>query len=186
MSPDYPMTERRALHPDDLAALHALYGPVPGQLATSIVVEVRQHLGTTGDFLPGEFVGQVKEYSFGCPRVDGTQPGILLFQARHVSVDQNVLTVNGAAIAGDIPRTADNETWAGQVMLIRPGVLRPVNNILRIESRNSSGGAGGEIDDFVIDNVSVFYQTITPGLVPPIVSGPVESPVNLTSDSLRR
>jgi hypothetical protein len=84
-----------------------------------------------------------------------------------------VLTVNGVAVAGDIPRTAGDEAWAGQAMLIGAGVLKPVNNILKIEARNSSGGTGGDIDDFVIDNVSVFYHTITPGLVLPIVSGPI-------------
>ncbi len=173
MWPEYARTERRVLHTDDIAALNALYGPAPGHLASTIVFEVRQHFGDDGNSLPGEYVGPSKEFSFGCPRVDGTQPGILLFQASHVSNDRNVLTVNGVAVAGDLPRTAGDEAWAGQVMLIRSGVLKPVNNILRIESRNSSGGTSGDIDDFVIDNVSVFYQTITPGLVFPIGSGPV-------------
>jgi hypothetical protein len=175
MCAEYAMTERRALHADDLAAVNALYGPVPGHLATAIVLEVRQHFGNEGSSLPGEFVGRSKEFAFACPRVDGTQPGILLFQARHVSVDRNVLTVNGVPVAGGIPRTAGDDAWAGQVMLIRTGVLRPVNNVLRVESHNSGGGTGGDVDDFVIDNISVFYRTITPGLVTPVVSGPVIS-----------
>jgi hypothetical protein len=168
MWPDYPQTERRMLHADDVAALNALYGLSPGRLATSIVFEVRQHFGNEANSLPGEFVGRTKEFSFGCPRVDGTGPAILLFQASDVSNERNLLTINGQAVAGDVPRTAGSAAWAGQVLLIRPGVLKPARNILKVESRNSSGTTGGDIDDFVLDNVTVLYHTIACGLGPPI------------------
>lgn len=160
MWPDYPRTERRVLHADDIAGLDALYGHPPARLATSIVFETRQHFGDEPNHLPGEFVGQVKEFRFACPRVDVTRPGVLLFQANDVSNERNQLAINGHALAGDVPRTAGGAAWAGQVLLIRPGVLRPAGNILKIESRNSSGTTSGDIDDFVIDNVIVLYETL--------------------------
>lgn len=158
MWPDYPRIERRVLHADDLAALDALYSPPPAQLATSIVLEVRQHFGNEPGSLPGEFVGRSKTFAFACPRVDAARPGILLFQASDVSHDRNLLTINGHAVAGDVPRTAGGAAWAGQLLLIPPGVLRPADNTLHIESRNSSGTTSGDIDDFVIDNVTVLYH----------------------------
>ena len=33
-------------------------------------------------------------------------------------------------------------------------------NVLRVEARNTSGGTGGDIDDFIIDNVVVQYKTL--------------------------
>ena len=51
--------------------------------------------------------------------------------------------------------------WNGNVMLVRPNVLREMNT-LHLGARaddGSLGGLDGEIDDFVIDNVVIFYKT---------------------------
>ena len=38
--------------------------------------------------------------------------------------------------------------------------LRATGNVLHVESRNTSGGADGNIDDFMIDNVVIQYKTM--------------------------
>jgi hypothetical protein len=157
--------ERRVLQADDLAALDALYGTTPGRLASTVIIQVRQHFGNEPDSLPGAFEGTAKEYQFDVPRLDVRQPAYLLFQARAVSSEQNVLTINGKPIPGGVPYTSGEEGWAAQVMLISPDVLTPARNILRVESRDAAGGTGGDIDDFIIDNAVVLYSTIRPGLV---------------------
>jgi len=164
MQPEYDLsTEHRVLHSDDLAALDALYGTSPGRLASTVIIQVRQHFGNEPDSLPGAWVGTAKEYEFDVPRCDVRQPAYLLFQARAVSSELDVLTINGQPVPGGVPYTSGEEGWAAQVLLISPNVLTPVRNILRVESRDAAGGTGGDIDDFIIDNAVVLYLTISPG-----------------------
>ena len=69
--------------------------------------------------------------------------------------------INGQTVFGDLPTTADDrDAWAGQVLLVSPNVLRATGNVLHVESRTDSGSTSGDIDDFVIDNVVVFYKTV--------------------------
>ncbi len=43
-------------------------------------------------------------------------------------------------------------------MLVRAGVLRE-SNVLRLGARDSRGSLLGDVDDFVIDNVVIFFKT---------------------------
>jgi hypothetical protein len=160
--------QKRTLHADDRAGLQALYGELPGRLATAVVTPTRKHLGNNSIQLPGDFVGRAEEFEFSCPLLDQSQTAVLFYQARHVSHDENLLFINGIKVAGGFLRTAGNDTWAGQVVLINPGVLKlttnKTTNTLRAESRNEDGGTDGNPDDFVIDNVVIMYPTITPGM----------------------
>jgi hypothetical protein len=166
MQPEYDeYHERRALRPDDLAALDELYGTSPSPLATTVVIQVRQHFGNEQQSLPGAWVGRANEYQFDVPRIDVRKPAYLMFQARAVSAEQNLLTINDHPIPGGVPRTSREDGWAAQVMLISPGFLTPARNILRIESRDAGGDTDGDIDDFIIDNAIVLYSTIRAGVV---------------------
>jgi hypothetical protein len=50
--------------------------------------------------------------------------------------------------------------WAGHVLTIRPGVLRAGENLLRIDAGRIEQGMGhGDLDDFVVDNVVLLYET---------------------------
>jgi hypothetical protein len=134
--------------------------PLRSPMNYTVIANVRQHFGNESDFLPGVFVGQRKDFSFDCPSVNQSEVAVLMFQSLHVSHARNVFQINGEAVFGDLPTTADDtEAWAGQVLLVSPNVLRRTGNVLHVESRTDSGGTSGDIDDFVVDNVVLFYKT---------------------------
>jgi len=143
----------------------------------SIIVNVRNQFGNE-DLNIGAFAGGEKEFSFGCPDVDASQPAVLLFQGQQVGREQT-LEINGSAISGGIPLgpvssgftsqggsdLSDQHThafaglsygWSGYVMLVGPNVLTNSNNVMRVASRGET--------EFVIDNVVLLYKTRSGGL----------------------
>jgi hypothetical protein len=144
--------------------------PIMGSDFT-VIVNVRQLFGGFDhDFLlnnvePGlSSVGPTKDFRFNCPNVDPGSAAVLMFQTRDVDHNSNIIQINPATaeqptVSGGIPVSPSRDTWNGNIMLIRAGVLRETNNELHIESRNSSGGGGGDIDAFIIDNVVVLFKT---------------------------
>jgi hypothetical protein len=135
--------------------------PIRSPMNYTVIATVRQHFGDEPDYLPGAFVGQQKNFSFDCPSIDRSQVAVLMFQSLHVSHTSNVFEINGETVSGALPTNSDDrDAWAGQVLLVRSNVLRTAGNVLHVESRTDSGGTSGDIDDFVIDNVVVFYKTV--------------------------
>jgi hypothetical protein len=104
-------------------------------------------------------VGTSKDYIFSCPNVNSSEAAVLMFQSRAVHSAKNIITINEKPIFGGIPVSPNEDAWNGNVMLIGANILRPSGNVLHIESRNTSGGTGGNIDDFILDNVVVMYKT---------------------------
>jgi hypothetical protein len=135
----------------------------------TVILSVRQHFGDEASYLtdvePGlPFVGAARDFRFDCPRIEPEADAVLMFQTRDVDTNRNIIEINPATaqqptVFGGIPVSPSKDTWNGNTMVIRPGVLREINNVLHIEARNSSGGTGGDIDDFIIDNVVVLYKT---------------------------
>jgi IgA Peptidase M64 len=125
----------------------------------TVISGIRQHFGDEEDSLPGVFVGESKDYTFDCLGVDPTQHAVLMLQTQHVG-SGNIFTINNETVFGGLPRTTDDkEAWSAQVLLIAPNTLHSRDNVLHVESRTDSGGTSGDIDDFVIDNVVLFYKT---------------------------
>ena len=126
----------------------------------------RQHFGNEpGSFNDIEpavpFVGPAKDFVFDCPKVDPNDTALLLFQSRDVSHARNAFQVNGIQVFGGLPVSPSRDTWNGNVLLVeRHHGLRATGNVLHVESRNTSGGADGNIDDFMIDNVVIQYKTM--------------------------
>jgi hypothetical protein len=126
----------------------------------------RQHFGNEpGSFNDIEpavpFVGPAKDFVFDCPKVDPNDTALLLFQSRDVSHARNVFQANGIQVFGGLPVSPSRDTWNGNVLLVeRHHGLRATGNVLHVESRNTSGGADGNIDDFMIDNVVIQYKTM--------------------------
>lgn len=134
---------------------------IPGRkrMNYTVITSVRNHFGNERDFLPGVFVGREKDFTFDCLGIDPAQHAVLMLQSLHVG-GGNVFTINGETVFGGLPQTTDNkEAWSAQVLLIAPNTLRSRDNVLHVESRTDSGSASGDIDDFVIDNVVLFYKT---------------------------
>jgi hypothetical protein len=130
----------------------------------STVIAVRQGFGDEPALLKSmepnvPFVGPTKDFAFACPNVNPSETAVVMFQSRDVDHNRNIFTINGSNVSGGIPVSPNKDTWNGNVMLIGAGVLRASGNELHVEARNASGGGGGDIDDFILDNVVVMYKT---------------------------
>jgi hypothetical protein len=149
----------------------------------TIILSQRQHFGdqprTFDDVEPDvKFVGPTKDFPFSCPNVNPNETAVLMFQTREISISQrNVFRVNGFDVfgahpakgnlpaSGGLPASPSKNEWNGNVMLLeaehmKPNQrLKPTGNILHIEARNDNGGGGGNIDDFIIDNVVIMYKS---------------------------
>lgn len=119
------------------------------------------------------FVGASKEFAFATPNVDSSQDAILQFQSLGVTFRKNVLEVNGTRVFGGLSTSIDavpiesgtqfvgtliRQVWTTHSLLIQPGLLRERNTLL-IEARNRDGGTSGNLDNFIIDNMIMFYKT---------------------------
>jgi hypothetical protein len=130
----------------------------------TVIIDQRQHFGDGPSDHPGVFVGLNNDYSFPCRQVDPRESAILLFETLSVSHDRHFIAINSTGatgqpeVFGGIPFTGSGSNWAGNVMLVRPGVLQE-NNILRLGARASNGSILGNVDDFVIDNVVIIFKT---------------------------
>jgi hypothetical protein len=126
-----------------------------------VIVNVRQHYGNErGVFGPElTFAGNNKDFTFDCPGIDTRAQGILLFQTRDVDNETNFFNVNGHDIPGGIPRSAARDDWNGNVAIVGGGWLQESGNVLQIGARDERGSLLGNLDDFLIDNIVLFYRT---------------------------
>lgn len=128
----------------------------------TIVISVKHGFGDEPGYLnslePVSSVLPTQDFTFPCPNVNPNAAAVLMFQSRDVDNNKNIITINDIPVAGGIPVSPNKDTWNGNVMLIAAGVLK-ASNELHIESRNDSGSGGGDIDDFILDNVVVMYKT---------------------------
>ena len=142
----------------------------------TVILFQRQHFGneqgTFNDVEPSvPFVGPTKDFPFNCPNVDPGETAFLMFQSRDVDHQKNVFRINTVQVFGGLPASPSRDTWNGNILLIEPHHgLKETGNILHVESRNTSGGGGGNLDDFIIDNVVIVYKT-RQGFQPPVVEG---------------
>jgi hypothetical protein len=67
--------------------------------------------------------------------------------------------VNGNKVYGGIPISRSKDDWNANVALINPRWLTSSENVLHVGSCDDRGSLLGESDDFMIDNVVVFYKT---------------------------
>jgi hypothetical protein len=81
-----------------------------------------------------------------------------MLQASHVDVSCNTFTINGRQISVLNDR---NGSTSAQVEMndIPSGVLRPGANTLIIQARDVNCNVTGQIDDFRVSNVVIFYRT---------------------------
>jgi len=117
-----------------------------------------QHFGDEPDFLTGTFRGDDHEFTFDAPGVNPNLRAILMLQTRNVGHDLNVIRINGVNITGALVKHEDGGEWFAQLGEIPSGTLKATGNVLKIISRNSDGAAGGNLDDFNIDNVVALYR----------------------------
>jgi len=129
------------------------------------IVNVRQHFGdekgTFNDVEPNlKFQGPKKDFTFDCPNVNPGETAFLIFQSRDVDHQRNIFRLNEVDIFGGLPASPNRDAWNGNILLIASRhKLKATNNVLHVESRNENGETGGNIDDFIIDNMVIVYKT---------------------------
>jgi hypothetical protein len=117
-----------------------------------------QHFGDEPSLLTGTFRGDDHEFTFDAPGVNPNLRAVLMLQTRSVSHNLNVIRINGVNVTGALVRHEDSDEWFAQLGEIPSGTLKASGNVLKIIARNSDGNAGGNLDDFNIDNVVVLYR----------------------------
>ena len=124
------------------------------------------------------FVGQSKDFPFSCPRVDASQMAVLQFESlsttagKHYPLSpefsgkRNIIKINGVDIPGGIsnaPYVISSEIvwhfWKTHSLLVPDNVLRYAGNVLHIEAVQIPISGGRTFDNFMIDNVVVFFKT---------------------------
>ena len=131
----------------------------------TIIIRELKGFGNEPGYLNGiepevDFVGPTDDFPFDCPNVNRREEAVLMFQSRDVDFSKNILTINGETVLGGIPVSPNKNTWNGNIMLIGSGILRESNNEIHIEARNKKGDGGGDIDDFILDNMVIMYKTV--------------------------
>jgi hypothetical protein len=142
----------------------------------TVIQPVRQRFGDT-DFggweesqveLEAPFVGREKEFPFSCPNIDSGQMGVLQFESFGLTSRSNVIEINGIAVPGGL---TSGPWWLGQYTTIAfwkaHSLLVPTNmlaerNVLYIKSVDMGDDEGG-LDNFIIDNIVLFFKTRTSG-----------------------
>jgi hypothetical protein len=140
----------------------------------TIIRSRKLHFGDEENYLKDvepdkDFTGDNLAMLFDCPGVDTSQRACLMFQSRDVDTQKNVFKVNGSNIDGGTPDSPSKDTWNGNIMIIEGRLLRATSNILRVVARNDDGGEGGDIDDFILDNIVVMYKTRSTPITNPTV-----------------
>jgi len=119
------------------------------------------------------FVGRAKDFPFTCASVNRSQPAILQFESMGVSF-RGIIQINGIAIFGGLTAGAGllnspsggglTPVWKAHNLIVHENVLLE-QNVLHIEAAATQSG---NVDDFIIDNVVLFFKTRTIGPVGPI------------------
>jgi len=134
-----------------------------GGFASALVQEDAMHFGNNLGWIqpldnPAPFVEGSRNISFNCPDVDPNQMAILTFEVYDITSPRH-MELNGKVL----PRqpeivNADHGTWDTIVIIINRDILVSADNVLRVQSLDSSGGTSGNLDDFLIRNIAVLYK----------------------------
>jgi hypothetical protein len=137
----------------------------------TVVQASRVHVGDRKDVFAGTPEGDLKDDvhasfttpPFSCPHIERSAVALLIFESFNVEF-QNTLKVNGNLIKKGILVNCQIDSkqfwWTGQNILIPQNILNETGNTITFEANNDRGNQdGGDLDDFIIDNVVVLYKT---------------------------
>jgi hypothetical protein len=135
----------------------------------SVILYQRQHFGDEqGSLFPNvPFVGKTKDYTFDCPDVDPSETAVLLYNSYDVTSPRDRFELNNTQLFGGLYKGPGANTWASHELLVEPDFkLKATGNVLHVESLTAGGHTGGDIDDFVLDNIVIMYKTTESRPVP--------------------
>lgn len=117
------------------------------------------------------FVGVDHTFLFDCTDIDRNEIAILQLMTLGISHRNNIIQVNSENIPGGLGTSVESDRfdvlslvrqiWVPQTLLVRGPLLRPVSNRLFVRSVASDGDPTNE-DNFVLDNIVLFYKTRKP------------------------
>ena len=130
----------------------------------TVILFQRQHFGnepgTFNDVEPNvPFAGAVESRSLRLPERDSSEAAFLMFQSRDVDHPRNMFQVNGIGVFGGLPASPAREAGTATSCYrtappVESGGQRPPCRSSRLARQG-----GGNIDDFIIDNVVIVYKT---------------------------
>lgn len=141
----------------------------------TVIQSVRQRFGdefrdeTTVE-AQAPFVGASKDFAFACPGVDSAAEAVLQFETRGAQYGykdehpRNIIRINGVDIPGGITpgpylesMTPPMTIWKSHTLTV-PANLLGERNVLHVEAVKFRD-LRNQLDNFVLDNVVVFYKT---------------------------
>jgi hypothetical protein len=115
------------------------------------------HYGDDPNGLGGVYRGDDFTYTFNLPGVDQTKSAQVIASTFNVGSSCNRFEINGVQIGGVLRDHNDASVWETETARIPSGLLKATGNTLTIRALNSSCGSGGDLDDFMVANVTVHY-----------------------------
>jgi hypothetical protein len=106
----------------------------------------------------GTFQGEDQSYPFTLPSNLGSGRMLVMLTARGVGNNCNRFEVNGTQINGILVNRDNSNEQHTELFDVPPNVLKPGANTLYIRAVNSSCTAGGNLDEFVLNNVVFLYH----------------------------
>ena len=146
----------------------------------TVIMSVRQRFGDNKKELEtlieteAPFVGRSKDFPFACPNVDRSKSAILQFESLGVTF-RGIIQINGNNIFGGLtvgPNSLNAPVggaglipvWKTHTLIVHENVLLDQNR-LHIEA---VAATDGNVDDFIIDNVVLFFKIRGTGPVGPV------------------
>lgn len=103
------------------------------------------------------FVGHSHTTEFEVAGVDTRHSTLLMFKSFNVNFRTNVLSVNGQVVERAIARSVERE-WKTQLVVLPAGLIKLGTNAVTIESRTRTGEASGNLDDFLITDLVLWFH----------------------------
>jgi hypothetical protein len=115
-----------------------------------------KHIGDKPQSIGGEgtFVGSLFEARFDLPdNVDIGEEAVIQCRIKHNEIDNKKFLVNFHPLDKILkPHPENKDEWLQDIAVISKGILTPGENVLCI------GYADERIDDFMVDNVVLWYK----------------------------
>lgn len=129
----------------------------------TVVFSGRHHMGDTEGRFNREapdckFMGQHGVFSFDTPGVNADAEAVLTFQSFGIDLRTNTLSINGTDIPFALSPSVERE-WKAHSVVVPAGVLKDSGNEIRLDALTRSGSPDGNVDDFLVDNMSIHYKT---------------------------
>ena len=129
---------------------------IPGKTQFKVIMGDIKHLGDQPKAIGGEgkFVGPLYEAKFDLPDdLDAEEEGVIQCRTKHNELDNKRFFLNYKVLEEILePHPKNKKEWMLDIAIVPKGLLKPGENIIYI------GYADDRFDDFVVDNIVLWYK----------------------------